>query len=73
MKIYIVDRIEETFAVCEDRNRALYNLPLADIPCPIKVGDCLNIFDDGTITVDNERTRVSRERVISLMNSAFEE
>lgn len=71
MKVYIVDRFEENIVICEDKHRHSHQLPISSLPEGVKEGDCLNVFDDGTVTVDNDRTRVSRERVISLMNSAF--
>mgnify|MGYP003378211470 FL=1 len=68
MKQAVIDRFEGDVAVCEDCETGLVNL---NLPEGAKEGDCLNLFADGVITVDTERTRVTRQRVLELMHRAF--
>lgn len=59
MKQAVIDRFEGDVAVCEDCETGLVNLnlPRDRLPEGAKEGDCLNLFADGVITVDTERTR----------------
>lgn len=59
---YIVDRIEEDFAVLQDDQEKLYPLPLTDLPAEIFPGAVL-LFENGAYTVDVEQTRTRRERI----------
>lgn len=72
MKQAVIDRFEGDFAVCEDcsTGQVSIHLPKNRIPSQAKEGDCLNLFDDGVITIDQERTRVTRQRVLELMKRA---
>ena len=73
MKQAVIDRFEGDVAVCEDCETGLVNLnlPRDRLPEGAKEGDCLNLFADGVITVDTERTQVTRQRVLELMHRAF--
>ena len=47
MKIYSVDRIENGFAVCEDRDtKKIENIPIAEFDFPVKAGDILRFDGD---------------------------
>ena len=48
---FIVDRIEGHFAVCEDENMQMKDIPLADLPEDIREGNVLE-YNNGILTVE---------------------
>lgn len=64
---YIVDRIEEGFAVLQDEQEQIHTIPLTELPSPVRQGDVL-LFENSAYTVDVEETRARRERILRLQN-----
>ncbi len=76
MRTLIIDRFEGNYAICEELSEGevlrkekkkelhLYGIARAELPVPAKEGDVLCISDDGNISVDEEQTRVRREKMI---------
>ena len=52
---YIVDRIEASFAVCEDQDGDMVNLELSKLPIDVKEGDVL-IENSGIYEISKEET-----------------
>jgi len=57
---YTIDRFEGDFAVLEDENRTMKDVPRASLPTEAKEGDVL-IFADGKYSVDAEETARRKE------------
>ncbi|MGI6263868.1 MAG: DUF3006 domain-containing protein [Acutalibacteraceae bacterium] len=62
---YVVDRLEEGFAVLQDDAEGLHDLPLAQLPPQIRPGDVV-IETDGVYTVDSAATEARRQRILRL-------
>ncbi len=74
MKRYIIDRIEDGAAVCEDETGAHKTFDASRMPPGSREGDCLTLCDgDGGIFVaDTERTQRRREYMRELLRRAQE-
>ncbi len=68
----IVDRIEGNFAVCENENKQMIDIPLIDLPEKIKEGSVLS-EENGVYSVDEAAEAERRARMIALRNSIFNE
>lgn len=64
---YIIDRMEEASAVCEDENKNMINLPIHMLPSEIKEGDIISDLD-GQFIIDIEATQ---ERRVHMRNRMF--
>lgn len=63
--IYIVDRMEGDWAVLEDENRQMSDLPLADLPAGIREGDLLEQGPQGwTLRPELRAQRLARNRAL---------
>ncbi len=62
---WIVDRIEEGFAVVEAEDTKSFAIPLDAFDCEISEGDVINV------TVDKAETEKRKETIESLMNDLF--
>ncbi len=72
MKIYSVDRLENGFAVCEDRDtKKTENIPTKEFDFTVKAGDILR-FDGVKYTLDNEETHKIKKELFDLQNSLFD-
>lgn len=68
----VVDRIEADFAVCEQDDMKMINIPLSDLPEGICEGNII-IYKDGNYIVDEDAEAERRERINALKNSIFNE
>lgn len=64
---YVVDRLEEVYAVCESENRHTQNIPLYELPNDIKEGDCI-ISIEGKFMIDEKEREKRKRRIHSKMN-----
>ncbi|MBR2133144.1 MAG: DUF3006 domain-containing protein [Eubacterium sp.] len=62
---WIVDRIEEGFAVVEAENEKMYNIPLDALEKGVKEGDVINV------SVDKSETKKREEYIEKLMDDLF--
>lgn len=62
MRILIVDRFENTYALCEDQDRRLFAIERQELPEGVKAGDVLRISDEGEIAIDQKETAARRSR-----------
>ena len=69
---FIVDRIEENFAVCEDDNKNMINIELCKLPKNIKEGDVI-MKDDNSFYIDYEATKKAKEEIEKLVESLWDE
>ena len=70
MKKYIVDRIENGFAVCEDEDGQMVDISLENLPSDLKQGDVL-ILEQEKYEVLKEETEKIKKEMFDLQNSLF--
>lgn len=66
--MYIIDRIEDDWAVIETDDRQTFYVSLSLIP-RAKEGDVINI----SVVVDQDDTKARQRRIKGMMNNFFEE
>jgi hypothetical protein len=71
MKIYILDRFEGGFAVLENEQGKMSNVPLQDLPAGLREGDVL-CEDSGVFTYDEKSTKDRAEKIKRLIADLFE-
>ena len=59
---YIVDRIENEFAVCEDENKEIVNIPIKELPSNITEKSIIYYIDNKYMINDEEQLK--REETI---------
>ncbi len=69
-RVYIVDRIEEKFAVCETDDLNFVNIELKMLPKNIKEGDII-IFDGQKYVLDIEKTRERKKEIDDLIKDIW--
>ena len=70
--MYIVDRIEGEYVVCEREDKSLVDLEKALFPAEVKAGDVVRM-EDGRYHICIEETKKRADRIKALMNSLWEE
>lgn len=71
MKQLTIDRFEGKFAICEDGEERYFAIETSELPAGAGEGDVLKITDEGELLLDEEETRVRRERVAAKQRRAF--
>ncbi len=71
MKKYIIDRLEEYLAVCQDEEQKQVQIPRNQLPKSLKEGDVLS-ENEGIFSVDLEETQARRERIRKKMMDLFQ-
>ncbi|MBQ3150592.1 MAG: DUF3006 domain-containing protein [Clostridia bacterium] len=71
MRKITVDRIEESFAVCEEDGETVV-LPMSDLPQDTEEGSILVMTESGW-SVDREQTQERRNALFDLQNSLFDQ
>lgn len=66
--IYIIDRFEGTYAVCECEDKSMIDIPIADLPAEVKEGLKVEKTADGYKIVDNSD---DKERIEKKFKSLF--
>ncbi len=68
---YIIDRFEGRFAVCENENREMVNIPASMLPEGAKEGDVLE-ESGGSYFLNRDETEKARTEIEKLMDDVFE-
>lgn len=68
--ICIVDRIEETTAVCQREDRSVFTLPLSRLPQGVKEGDVLR-EENGVFKAAPDETSERKKRIRQKMKHLF--
>lgn len=71
MKTYIIDRLDEDFAVCEDEAKEQLLISMEQLPENAKEGDVLQ-EEDGYFSVNQEETEARRARMRRKLMDLFE-
>lgn len=72
MGYYIVDRIENGFAVCEDGD-TMVNISLSFLPEGLHEGSVLKKQADGTYVQDVDEENRLREEAVAMTDDLFDE
>jgi hypothetical protein len=64
---YIIDRIEQELAICEEESGAMVKLPLKELPKGSREGDVL-FKRNGTFQFDGEETNRRRQKMREKLN-----
>lgn len=72
MGYYIVDRIENGFAVCEDGD-TMVNISLLFLPSDVHEGSVLRKQADGTYVQDIDEENRLREEAVAMTDDLFDE
>ena len=67
MKTLIIERFENNFAICEDKDKCFFAIDLTELPKDAKAGDVLDIDDNGNIKVNKEETERRKSRIKAKM------
>lgn len=71
MEEYIVDRIEDKYAVCENRKTGkIENIKLSDLPQEIKEGSYI-IFKENKYYVSEDKEKEIKQRIEEKMNKLW--
>ncbi len=60
MKQLIIDRFEQNFALCEDKEKHMFAIEKTELPAGAKEGDVLRISEEGQLTIDQQETQRRR-------------
>lgn len=71
MKKLIVDRYEGQYTVCEDAEQKLFAIETSEMPQGALPGTVITISDDGSISIDEEETKLRKERIISKQEKLY--
>lgn len=71
MKTYIIDRLEDGFAVCEDEAKEQLLISMEQLPENVKEGDVLQ-KEDGYFSVNQDETDAKRTRMRRKLMDLFE-
>ena len=71
MRKLIIDRIEGTYAICEDQEKKMFAISLNELPQGAKPGDVLQISGAGELSVDQEETQRRRKKMAGLQSKLF--
>lgn len=69
---YVVDRIENNYAVCERDDQSFISISIYDLYPTVKTGDWI-LFENGKYVFDEAKTEEKRNQNILLQNSLFED
>ena len=70
MENLTIDRIEESFAVCENEKKQFFNVPLHLIVDNVKEGDII-YFLNGFYYIDRLKTDKTRQSNVELQNKLW--
>lgn len=68
---YIIDRLEEGLALCEDELKKIISIPRTKLPEDLKEGDIIH-EDEGVFSLDPDSTRERREAMKKKLMDLFE-
>ncbi|MGE8206022.1 DUF3006 domain-containing protein [Heyndrickxia sp. NPDC080065] len=69
---YVIDQLEDRFAVCEDESGNTVDIERSKIPKSVTVGDVL-ILKNGKYVVDKNQTEKLRKEIEDLMDDVWDD
>lgn len=73
MKKFVIDRIENGVAVCENNERQRIEINVKDLPENAKEGSVIAILDNGETVLDIAETESRRKRLLEKQRRVFGE
>jgi hypothetical protein len=70
--IYIIDRFEEEYAVCEREDKTFENIRKLQLPKSVKEGDVIIRTEEGVFWIDKEATKKRKEIIRKKMDQLWE-
>lgn len=61
--MFVIDRIEKNVAVCEQEDKSMINIPLAELPPDCKEGSCLERKENGVYVLLKEETAKRKKQM----------
>lgn len=68
---YIIDRLEEGLAICENELKKMVSIPLENLPGGAREGDIIN-EKEGVFSLDRESSAKRREKMRKKLTDLFE-
>jgi hypothetical protein len=72
MKYLIIDRFEGNYAVCEQEDKSMINVPKYKLPLNCNEGDSLILDSDGMYQKDTQNSQNREKRISEKMNRLFD-
>ncbi len=73
MRTLIVDRFEGNFAICEEEGvEKLFGIDRSELPANVREGDLLEIDGEGNLSINEEKTRQRREKILARQKKMFQ-
>ncbi|HIR42791.1 MAG TPA: DUF3006 domain-containing protein [Candidatus Aphodovivens avicola] len=72
MRKVTIDRLEGGFAVCEESDGTMSDIPVSDLPAEAAEGSVL-LESDGAWIIDKNEERERRDRIRRKMNRLFKD
>lgn len=60
--VYVIDRFEGTYAVCECENKNMIDIPISELPAEVKEGSKVEKTTDGYKILDNSDDKARIEK-----------
>lgn len=73
MKTLIIERFENNFAICEDKDKNFFGIEQSELPKDAKAGDVLDIDNNGNIKINKEETERRKARIQAKMQKLNKE
>lgn len=71
MKFLSVDRIENSYVICEDESGEAYVIHAKNLPPNLSEGNILSFGKGGEIRVDKRKTNIRRSKISNLRRKIF--
>lgn len=69
--MWIIDRFEGGFALCETGDDSIVAIPRVDLPAGAREGSCLRREEDGTFALDLEAEAERRRKLFEMQRDLF--
>lgn len=73
MRILVIDRFEGTYAICEDKDQKFFAIDTSELPAGAAEGSVLEIDEEGSIRVNEEKTAARRSKIKKLQDALWKE
>lgn len=70
MQEYIIDRLEENFAICENEQKEMVKIEISVLPKNVKEGTVL-IYENGKYIISEEKTKRRKEKIKEKMKNLW--
>ena len=73
MRILVIDRFEGAYAICEDKDQKYFAIDTGELPAGAVEGSVLEIVEEGTIHINEEKTAARRSKIKKLQDKLWKE